>query len=172
MGERTPRCGTPCFKLMLYVCCVGFASLDVVCDEPYDCAWSVGLYQLSDLCAYVYSVESFAHIECYSDRSRRGRHLVERCYYFMCLVLCFVPVLRGCAWYFCCYVRKKVLLQCLSNYREEGYGPVWGAFVYDFVRFWDGDYVIQLPYVLYYVVVKSSFKHACEECETKMAKVF
>ena len=36
------------FKLMLYVCvvsicCVGFASLDVVCDELHDCAWNVGL---------------------------------------------------------------------------------------------------------------------------------
>ena len=26
---------------------------------------------------YVYCVESFAHIECYSDCSRRGSHLVE-----------------------------------------------------------------------------------------------
>ena len=29
---------------------------------------------------------------------------------------CFVPVLRGCVWYVCCYVRKKALLQCLCNY--------------------------------------------------------
>ena len=28
----------------------------------------------------------------------------------------FVPVLRGCVWYVCCYVRKKALLQCLCNY--------------------------------------------------------
>ena len=36
------------FKLMLfgcviYICCVGFASLDVVCDELNDCAWNVCL---------------------------------------------------------------------------------------------------------------------------------
>ena len=31
-------------------------------------------------------------------------------------VLCFVPVLHGCVWYVCCYVRKKALLQCLCNY--------------------------------------------------------
>ena len=36
------------FELTLYghvvsVCCVGFASLDVVCDELHDCIWSVGL---------------------------------------------------------------------------------------------------------------------------------
>ena len=40
--------GNASFKLMLYgrvfsVCCVGFVSLDVVCDERYDCAWNVGL---------------------------------------------------------------------------------------------------------------------------------
>ena len=30
---------------------------------------------------YVHCVESFAHIECYSDCSRRGSHLVEHlCY--------------------------------------------------------------------------------------------
>ena len=34
-------------------------------------------------------------------------------------------------------------------------GPLWGARVY--VRFRDGDYVSQLPYGWYYVVVKSNF---------------
>ena len=38
--------------------------------------------------------------------------------------------------------------------------------------FWDGDYVIQLPYVWYYVGVKSSFQHAREEYESKRAYVF
>ena len=41
-----------------------------------------------------------------------------------------------------------------------------------FVGFWDGDYVSQLPYVWYYVGVKSSFQHAREECESKSAYVF
>ena len=36
------------FKMMLYgcvvsVCCVGFTSFDVVCDEFHDSAWNVGL---------------------------------------------------------------------------------------------------------------------------------
>ena len=31
------------------------------------------------------------------------------------VVLCFVPVLRGCVWYVSCYVRKKALLQCFCN---------------------------------------------------------
>ena len=35
VGERTPPCGTPP--------CVGFASLQVVCDELNDCACNVGL---------------------------------------------------------------------------------------------------------------------------------
>ena len=62
---------------MISICCVGFASLDVVCDELNDCAWNLGMWQLSDKCVYVYCVESFAHIELYSDCSRRGSHLVE-----------------------------------------------------------------------------------------------
>ena len=89
----------------------------------------------------------------------------------LCL-LCFVPVLRGCVRYVCGYVRNNALLQCLCNYWEEGYGPVWGSLVYVFVGFWDGDYVSQLPYVWYYVGVKSSFQHAREECESKRAYVF
>ena len=29
--------------LLLHVCCIGFASLDVVCVELYDSAWIVGM---------------------------------------------------------------------------------------------------------------------------------
>ena len=32
---------------MIFIWCVSFASLDVVCDELNDCAWNLGLYQLS-----------------------------------------------------------------------------------------------------------------------------
>ena len=57
---------------------------------------------------------------CSYDCSLRGSHLDEsHCY---CRVLCFVPVLGGCIWYVCCYVRKKALLQCLSNYLEGDIG--------------------------------------------------
>ena len=31
-----------------------------------------------------------------------------------CCVL--LPVLRGCVWYVCCYVRKRAILQCHCNY--------------------------------------------------------
>ena len=57
---------------MIYICCVCFASLDVVCDELNDWVWNLGLSQLSDQGVYVYCVKSFADIECYSDCSRRG----------------------------------------------------------------------------------------------------
>ena len=48
VGERKPPCVTAIFELTLwgcviYICCVGFASLDVVCDELNDCTWNVGL---------------------------------------------------------------------------------------------------------------------------------
>ena len=40
--------GSAGFKLtwygcVVYVCCLGFAFLDVVYDDLYDCAWNVGL---------------------------------------------------------------------------------------------------------------------------------
>ena len=56
-------------------------------------------------------------------------------------------------WYVCSYVRKKALLRCLAMTERR-------------------DYVIQLPYVCYYIGVKSSFQYAREECESKRAYVF
>ena len=41
-----------------------------------------------------------------------------------------------------------------------------------FIGIWDGDNVSQLPYVWYYVGVKSSFQHVRVECESKRAYVF
>ena len=91
---------------MISVGYVGFASHDVVCDELHDYAWKfVCSSFLISMCVHVYCVESFAHIECYSDCSRRGGgHLLELLrYYLMCVVVvnveCCVRMLRGCAWY-------------------------------------------------------------------------
>ena len=28
---------------MIYVCCIGFASLDIVCNELNDCGWNHGV---------------------------------------------------------------------------------------------------------------------------------
>ena len=46
VGERTSPRGMSSFQLMLYgcvvlVCCIGFVSLGVVCDELNECAWNV-----------------------------------------------------------------------------------------------------------------------------------
>ena len=46
--ESTLPCGMPVLNLTLcgcvmFVCCVGFASFGVVCDELNDCAWNPGL---------------------------------------------------------------------------------------------------------------------------------
>ena len=62
---REDTLGNARFKWTLYgsvvsVCCIGFACLDVVCDA-----------------LYYYCVENITHIECDSDCSRRGSHLVE-----------------------------------------------------------------------------------------------
>ena len=70
-----------------------------------------------------------------------------------CSVVFFLTVLHECVCYVCCYVRKKALLQCFCNYREEGYGHVEGALVCVFVGVWDRDYVSQLPCVRYCVFV-------------------
>ena len=35
-------------------------------------------------------------------------------------MLCFVPELRGCVWYVCCYVRKKALLSAITERRDIG----------------------------------------------------
>ena len=57
--------GNAGFKLTIYgcavsVCCLGFASLDVVCDELYDCARNVCLQQLLiSVCMFIVSKALF-----------------------------------------------------------------------------------------------------------------
>ena len=51
--------------------------------------------------------------------------------------------------YVYCYVKRKALLQCLWNYWEEGYGPVWGAFVYVFVGFC--IFCLRVSFVMYFL---------------------
>ena len=127
---------------------------------------------------YVYCVESFAHIQC-NRIVREGGAIwlnpfatVLFCVCSAVAVECFVPVLHGCVWDVCCYVRKKgsspVSLQLLR-------GAIWACMrcpCLCLCSFWDMDYVSQLPCVRYYVFVKSSFKHSREECESKRAYVF
>ena len=40
--------------MCVFVCCVGFASFDVVCDELHDCAWHFGLLQFL-ICMFIVS---------------------------------------------------------------------------------------------------------------------
>ena len=47
---------------------------------------------------YVYCVENFAHIECYSDYSHRGSHLVEP----LCYNMCSAVTVDCCVLYPCC----------------------------------------------------------------------
>ena len=71
---------------------------------------------------YVYCVESFAHIECYSDCSRRGSHLVEPfCYGVRCYLVCVVPSLYNVV--FCTRVAWACLVSLLLC-KEEGSSPV------------------------------------------------
>ena len=73
-----------------------------------------------------------------------------------------------------------VCLECFLLCKEECYSPVslqllrgygiWACMrclFYVFVGFWDGDCASQLPYVWYYIGVKSSFQHGREEYESR-----
>ena len=41
---------------MISICCVDFASLDVVCDELNDCAWNLGCISfLISVCMFIVS---------------------------------------------------------------------------------------------------------------------
>ena len=84
---------------------------------------------------------------------------------------------------FCIHVARVCLL-CLRVCKEEGSSPVslqllrggiWGCMRCPCLCLcwvWGWDYISQLPYVWYYVGVKSSFQHDREECESKRAYVF
>ena len=55
-------------------------------------------------------------------------------------------------------LKKECYEEEVQPYRKTDYKPI--------------IYISQLPCVRYYVVVKSSFKHTREECESKRAYVF
>ena len=77
-------------------------------------------------------------------------------------MLCFVPVLHGCV---CYYVQNKRFVSSVLAITERRDMGLCDLPLPVFVGFWCGDYVdyvSQLPYVRYYVVM-SSFKHAREE---------
>ena len=53
------------------------------------------------MCVCLSCVESFAHIECYSDCSRRGSHLVEP-FAMVLFSVCSAVTVECCALYPCC----------------------------------------------------------------------
>ena len=60
---------------LVFICCVGFAPLNVVCDELNDCAWIVGSSFLISVCMFIVSKDLL--VSSVSVCSRRRSHLVE-----------------------------------------------------------------------------------------------
>ena len=117
---------------------------------------------------YVYCVESYAHIECYSDCSRRGDIWLNpfaTVLFTVCSAVTIESVVccTRVAWVFAVmslqvlrrWIRACMRCPCLCLCGVLGW-----------------DYVSQLPYVWYYVGVKRSFQHTREECESKRVYVF
>ena len=108
---------------MISICCVGFASLDVVCDELNDCAWNVGLKQLSDkVCMFI--VSKALVISSATVIVRAGGVIWLNPFATVLFTVCSAVTVECCVlypccvgvWYVCGYVRKKALLRCLCNY--------------------------------------------------------
>ena len=65
---------------------------------------------------YVYCIESFAHIECYSDCSRRGGAIWLYPFATVLFTMCSAVTVECCVLYPC--------LVCLRLCKEEGSSPV------------------------------------------------
>ena len=101
------------FGCVIYICCVGFAPLDVVCD---DCAGMFGCSSfLISVCMFIVSKALLISSDTVIVRAGGAIWLTPFATVLVCRVLCFAPVLHGCVWYVCCWVRKKALLRCLCN---------------------------------------------------------
>ena len=74
---------------MISICCVGFASLDIVCDDLNDCAWNLGLYQLSDKCSFHRVCLCFCMSEVISsfESLRAGSQVFALLMLFLCMIL-------------------------------------------------------------------------------------
>ena len=88
----------------MYVCCVGYGSLDVF-DELNDCTCNLGLCSFR-ICVCMFIVIQVLHISSATVIIRGGGgHLVEPLCYGV--VSCVVPsLLCGSVWYGYCYVRR------------------------------------------------------------------
>ena len=162
---------------MIYICCVSFASLDVGSNYLNDCAWNLGCSSfLISMRMFIVSnallISSATVIVC------AGRAIWLKPFDTVLFTGCSAVTVEF-------YTRVMwVWLVCLLLCKEEGSTRVSLQLLIAgicacmmcpclcFVGFWDGDYLSQIPYVLYYVGVKSSYEHAREEWESKRAYVF
>ena len=149
---------------MISICCVGFASLDVVCDELNDYAWNIGL---KSVCMYIVSkawlISSATVIVC------AGGAIWLNLFATVLFTVCSAVTVECCVLYPCCVA----VLQCLCNYWRRDMGMYEVPLSMSLLGFGMGTlFVSQLTYVWYYVGVKRSFQHAREECESKRAYVF
>ena len=87
---------------------------------------------------------------------RAGRAIWLNPFAMVLFTLCSAITIECCVLYPCC-----VGVFAITKRRDIGLYEV-PLSMSIFVGFWDGDYVSQLPYVWYYVGVKSSFQHARE----------
>ena len=74
---------------MLSICCVGFAFLDIVCNELNDCAWNVGLLCFVPMLhGCVWYVSSYVRKKFLFLQLLRGGILA--CMRCPCLCLCWI----------------------------------------------------------------------------------
>ena len=105
VGERTLPCWTPVLNWrcedVWYICCVGFASLDVVSNELNDCAWNLGLQSFRiSVCMFIVSKALF--ISCATVIVREGGAIWLNPFATVLFNVCSVVTVDCCALYPCC----------------------------------------------------------------------
>ena len=63
---------------MISICCVGFASLVVVCDELNNCAWNLVAW-VCLVCLLVYKEEGSSSVSAITERMDMGLYEVPCC---------------------------------------------------------------------------------------------
>ena len=107
------------FKLMsgcvVYICCVGFASLDVVCDERNDSALNVCSSFLISVCMFIVSNALF--ISSATVIVRAGGATWLNPFATVLFTVCSAVTVEYCVLY-------RVAWVCLRLCKEEGSSPV------------------------------------------------
>ena len=85
----------------MYICCVCFASLDVVCDELHDCAWYLGLQKLSDKCVCMFTVSKALLISSATVIIRAGGAIWLNPFATMLFTVCSAFTAECCVLYPC-----------------------------------------------------------------------